>query len=125
MPSNKRRFILYQPISIGSLKKYGWEQILTFQLFLTHSFQVFVVGHDWGAMVAWHLCMIRPDLVKALVNLSVVFDGRHPIKQPIDSIKAVFGEDHYIIRFQVCKSMIFEANKSFYGLSLLIRHNLL
>ncbi|XP_078148851.1 epoxide hydrolase 2-like [Carex rostrata] len=62
--------------------------------------QVFVVGHDWGAMVAWHLCMIRPDLVKALVNLSVFFNGRHPIKQPIDSIKAVFGEDHYIIRFQ-------------------------
>jgi pimeloyl-ACP methyl ester carboxylesterase len=68
--------------------------------------QVFLVGHDWGAMVAWHLCMIRPDLVKALVNLSVVFQGQHPTRPPVDSIKAVFGEDHYIVRFQVCKSMI-------------------
>ncbi|XP_039115094.1 epoxide hydrolase A-like isoform X2 [Dioscorea cayenensis subsp. rotundata] len=23
--------------------------------------QVFVVGHDWGALVAWHLCLFRPD----------------------------------------------------------------
>ncbi|KAJ3693730.1 hypothetical protein LUZ60_009210 [Juncus effusus] len=62
--------------------------------------KVFVVGHDWGAIVAWHLCLIRPDLVKALVNLSVAFSPRHPMKKPVDSIRAVFGEDHYICRFQ-------------------------
>ncbi|VFQ65140.1 unnamed protein product [Cuscuta campestris] len=30
--------------------------------------KVFVVGHDWGAMIAWHLCQFRPDRVRALVN---------------------------------------------------------
>ncbi|KAF5182911.1 Epoxide hydrolase a [Thalictrum thalictroides] len=28
--------------------------------------QVFVVGHDWGAIIAWHFCLFRPDRVKAL-----------------------------------------------------------
>nr|CAD1828493.1 unnamed protein product [Ananas comosus var. bracteatus] len=62
--------------------------------------QVFVVGHDWGAAVAWSLCLLRPDLVKALVNLSVVFNARHPLRRPVDSIRAIFGDDHYICRFQ-------------------------
>jgi pimeloyl-ACP methyl ester carboxylesterase len=35
--------------------------------------QVFVVGHDWGAMIAWYLCLFRPDRVVALVNTSVAF----------------------------------------------------
>ncbi|MBA0633305.1 hypothetical protein Godav_001927, partial [Gossypium davidsonii] len=32
--------------------------------------KVFVVGHDWGAIIAWYLCLFRPDRVKALFNLS-------------------------------------------------------
>lgn len=62
--------------------------------------QVFVVGHDWGAVVAWWLCMLRPDRVRALVNLSVAFSPRHPARRPVDKIQAIFGEDHYICRFQ-------------------------
>ncbi|KAJ6852741.1 uncharacterized protein M6B38_253165 [Iris pallida] len=62
--------------------------------------KVFVVGHDWGAMVAWHLCMLRPDRVKALVNLSVVFSPRHPRRRPVDSLRALYGDGHYICRFQ-------------------------
>ncbi|WP_410813424.1 alpha/beta hydrolase [Micromonospora sp. 067-2] len=30
-----------------------------------------VVGHDWGAIVAWHLALMRPDLVRGVVGLSV------------------------------------------------------
>jgi pimeloyl-ACP methyl ester carboxylesterase len=30
-----------------------------------------VVGHDWGALVAWFLAMIHPDLVSKLVILNV------------------------------------------------------
>lgn len=30
-----------------------------------------VVGHDWGAMVAWNLAMIRPELVRKLVIINV------------------------------------------------------
>jgi len=62
--------------------------------------KVFVVGHDWGASVAWTLCMLMPDRVKALVNMSVVFSPRHPARKPVDSIRALYGDDHYICRFQ-------------------------
>ncbi|ONK63408.1 uncharacterized protein A4U43_C07F14830 [Asparagus officinalis] len=62
--------------------------------------KVFVVGHDWGATVAWNLCMLRPDRVKALVNMSVVFSPRHPKWKPVDSIRALLGDDHYICMFQ-------------------------
>ncbi|KAL5791856.1 hypothetical protein ACOSP7_000450 [Xanthoceras sorbifolium] len=62
--------------------------------------QVFLVGHDWGAMIAWYFCMFRPDRVKALVNMSVVFFPRNPAMKPVDGFRAMFGDDHYICRFQ-------------------------
>lgn len=33
--------------------------------------QVVVVGHDWGAPVAWHCALLRPDLFRAVVGMSV------------------------------------------------------
>ena len=63
--------------------------------------KVFVVGHDWGAVIAWHLCLLRPDRVKALVNLSVAFNPRNPHRKPIPSMRAVCGDDYYMCRFQV------------------------
>lgn len=65
--------------------------------------KVFLVGHDWGAAIAWNFCLIRPDLVKALVNLSVVFSPRNPVRKPIESMRKKFGNDYYICRFQVKK----------------------
>ncbi|KAL5701324.1 hypothetical protein ACHQM5_026671 [Ranunculus cassubicifolius] len=62
--------------------------------------QVFVVGHDWGAIIAWNLCLFRPDRVKALVNLSIPFQPRNPARIPVTALRALFGEDHYIVRFQ-------------------------
>ena len=32
-----------------------------------------LVGHDWGATVAWHTALLRPDRVRAVVALSVPF----------------------------------------------------
>ncbi|XP_042516083.1 epoxide hydrolase A-like [Macadamia integrifolia] len=62
--------------------------------------QVFVVGHDWGAWIAWYFCLFRPDRVKALVNLSVAFYPRNPLAKPLDQMRAALGEDYYICRFQ-------------------------
>lgn len=62
--------------------------------------QVFLVGHDWGALIAWQFCLFRPDRVKALVNLSVAFNPRNPKLKPLDGFKALFGDDFYICRFQ-------------------------
>jgi pimeloyl-ACP methyl ester carboxylesterase len=32
---------------------------------------VVVIGHDWGAPVAWHCALLRPDLFRAVVGMSV------------------------------------------------------
>ncbi|XP_010440228.1 PREDICTED: bifunctional epoxide hydrolase 2 isoform X2 [Camelina sativa] len=64
--------------------------------------KVFVVGHDWGAIIAWHLCLLRPDRVKALANLSVVFDPWNPKRKPISMFRSFYGDDYYICRLQEC-----------------------
>ncbi|GAV92586.1 Abhydrolase_6 domain-containing protein [Cephalotus follicularis] len=63
--------------------------------------QVFLVANDWGAMIAWYFCLLRPDRVKAFVCLSVPFRPRDPKMKPVESLKAFFGEDYYMCRFQV------------------------
>ncbi|KAL9260396.1 Epoxide hydrolase A-like protein [Drosera capensis] len=63
--------------------------------------KVFVVGHDWGAAVAWQLCLIRPDRVKALVNLSVAFSPRNRARRPMDALRFLYGDDYYMCRCQV------------------------
>ncbi|MBM3642907.1 MAG: alpha/beta hydrolase [Alphaproteobacteria bacterium] len=35
--------------------------------------QAIVVGHDWGAPVAWHAAMWRPDVFRAVCGMSVPF----------------------------------------------------
>ncbi|KAG2534062.1 hypothetical protein PVAP13_9NG021100 [Panicum virgatum] len=62
--------------------------------------QVFVVGHDWGAIVSWNLCLLRPDRVRALVNLSVAFMPRRPGVKPVEYFRSAYGDDYYICRFQ-------------------------
>jgi pimeloyl-ACP methyl ester carboxylesterase len=62
--------------------------------------KVFLVGHDWGAMIAWYFCQFNPDRITALVNLSVAFRPRDPSRKPIESLRAVFGDDYYMCRFQ-------------------------
>ncbi|XBH99304.1 hypothetical protein VPH35_128669 [Triticum aestivum] len=46
---------------------------------------ILVVTHEWGALIAWSLCLFRPDKVKALVALS---------------FRALYGDDYYVCRFQ-------------------------
>ncbi|XP_031375912.1 uncharacterized protein LOC116216024 [Punica granatum] len=62
--------------------------------------KVFLVGHDWGAAIAWYFCLFRPDRIKALVNMSVVFHPRNPNRKPVDGLRAILGDDYYICRFQ-------------------------
>ncbi|KAK9287566.1 hypothetical protein L1049_015987 [Liquidambar formosana] len=62
--------------------------------------EAFVVGHDWGAQVAWYLCLFRPNRVKALVNLGVPYQPRSPVSKPIPLLTKMFGEGLYISQFQ-------------------------
>ncbi|KAM7277284.1 hypothetical protein ACFE04_019150 [Oxalis oulophora] len=62
--------------------------------------QVLLVGHDWGANIAWYFCLLRPDRVKALVNMSVPYRPRNPKVKFVDGLRMLFGDDFYICRFQ-------------------------
>jgi len=48
--------------------------------------QAVIIGHDWGAPVAWHAAMFRPDVFTAVAGLSVPppFRGRG---RPLDSLR--------------------------------------
>jgi pimeloyl-ACP methyl ester carboxylesterase len=48
--------------------------------------QAVIVGHDWGAPVAWHAAMFRPDVFTAVAGLSVPppFRGR---ARPLDTLR--------------------------------------
>ncbi|KAK7363555.1 hypothetical protein VNO77_05701 [Canavalia gladiata] len=62
--------------------------------------KVFVVGHDWGALTAWSLSLYRPQRIRALLNLCVPFTPRNPNTKPLQTLKAIYGNDFYICRFQ-------------------------
>ncbi|KQK12347.1 hypothetical protein BRADI_1g03120v3 [Brachypodium distachyon] len=65
-----------------------------------HLPQVFVVGHDWGAIVSWNLCLLRPDRVRALVNLSVAFMPRQRSVKPVEYFRRAYGNEYYVCKFQ-------------------------
>ncbi|KAG6606954.1 hypothetical protein SDJN03_00296, partial [Cucurbita argyrosperma subsp. sororia] len=62
--------------------------------------KVLLVGHDWGAIIAWYLCLFRPDRIKAAVILSVQFFPRNPTTPFVEAFKSVLGDQFYMVRFQ-------------------------
>jgi pimeloyl-ACP methyl ester carboxylesterase len=42
--------------------------------------QAVIAGHDWGAPVAWHAALLRPDRFRAVIGLSVPFRPRGQIR---------------------------------------------
>jgi len=38
-----------------------------------------IVGHDWGAPVAWYAALLRPDRFRGVIGLSVPFISRAPV----------------------------------------------
>jgi pimeloyl-ACP methyl ester carboxylesterase len=39
-----------------------------------------IAGHDWGAPVAWHAALLRPDRFRAVIGLSVPYWPRNPVR---------------------------------------------
>ena len=59
-----------------------------------------VVGHDWGAPVAWHCALLYPERFPAVAALSVPYMGRGPMP-PLQMMRQVFANNFfYIIYFQ-------------------------
>ncbi|MEQ7156684.1 alpha/beta fold hydrolase [Brevundimonas aurifodinae] len=48
-----------------------------------------VVGHDWGAPVAWHCALMRPDVFTAVAGLSVPFQPRRASGPPTPAMAAI------------------------------------
>ncbi len=48
--------------------------------------QAVIIGHDWGAPVAWHAAMFRPDVFTAVAGLSVPPPSRGR-GRPLDSLR--------------------------------------
>jgi pimeloyl-ACP methyl ester carboxylesterase len=61
-----------------------------------------IVGHDWGAPVAWHCALLRPDIFHAVVLLSVPYLQRSwQDIRPTDAMKRMAGElEFYQLYFQ-------------------------
>jgi pimeloyl-ACP methyl ester carboxylesterase len=59
-----------------------------------------VVGHDWGAVIAWHCALLRADRFRAVAAMSIVYEGRPPAP-PIAMYRKRFeGRFFYILYFQ-------------------------
>ncbi len=86
-----------------------------------------IVGHDFGAMVAIHCALLRPDMFHAVALMSVPYTPRHwGSTSPVESMRNMAGENEFYITYfqepgRVEKEL--EANvresvlKTFYSLS--------
>jgi alpha/beta hydrolase fold len=57
-----------------------------------------IAGHDWGAPVAWHAALLRPDRFRAVIGLSVPFVPRgpdYPSKSFPDTDDTVFYQSYF------------------------------
>ena len=61
--------------------------------------EAIVVGHDWGAPVAWHTALLRPDVVRGVAGISVPPTLRAPAP-PLSLLRERFGDGFYQIYFQ-------------------------
>jgi pimeloyl-ACP methyl ester carboxylesterase len=61
--------------------------------------QAVVVGHDWGAPVAWHAALLRADRVRGVAGLSVPYRPRGN-RAPLTVLRELRGEGFYQIYFQ-------------------------
>lgn len=59
--------------------------------------QAVIVGHDWGAPVAWQTALLRPDRVRGVVGLSVVY---RPRRSTLAARRRLLGDGFYQVYFQ-------------------------
>lgn len=60
--------------------------------------QAILMGHDWGAIVAWNTVLLHPDRFSALIAMSVPFSGR-PSMSPLEFWKKRFGDRFFYILY--------------------------
>jgi pimeloyl-ACP methyl ester carboxylesterase len=58
-----------------------------------------IAGHDWGAPVAWHAALLRPDRFRAVIGLSVPFRPRGSVR-PSTAMPQTDDAVYYQLYFQ-------------------------
>jgi pimeloyl-ACP methyl ester carboxylesterase len=61
--------------------------------------QAIVVGHDWGATVAWSAALLRPDMFRAVAAMSVPYRQRGPVP-PLRALRAAGLHTYYYLYYQ-------------------------
>ncbi|MDE2080427.1 MAG: alpha/beta fold hydrolase [Burkholderiales bacterium] len=61
--------------------------------------QAVIVGHDWGAPVAWNAALLRPDVFRAVAGMSVPFAPPSPVEL-LAALRAQGIHDFYMQYFQ-------------------------
>jgi len=74
-----------------------------------------IVGHDWGANVAWNAALMRPDRFQAVIVLSIPYTPRGPAHgpqatiRPIEAMRRMVG-DHFFYQLYFQEPGIAEAD---------------
>jgi pimeloyl-ACP methyl ester carboxylesterase len=57
-----------------------------------------IIGHDWGAPIAWNSAMLRPQVFTAVAGLSVPFSVPSE-RRPLASMRLMGGEEEFYIEY--------------------------
>jgi pimeloyl-ACP methyl ester carboxylesterase len=57
-----------------------------------------VIGHDWGAPIAYHCALLRPDRFHAVVGMSVPYTGRSAAP-PLETFAKIFADSFFYIDY--------------------------
>jgi pimeloyl-ACP methyl ester carboxylesterase len=60
--------------------------------------QAVIVGHDWGAPIAWTSALLRPDVFTAVAGLSVPYSPPSE-PRPLAVFRAMGGEEEFYIEY--------------------------
>jgi pimeloyl-ACP methyl ester carboxylesterase len=60
-----------------------------------------IIGHDWGAPIAWNSALLRPDRFPAVAGLSVPFasPAAPSDPRPLTRMRAMAGDDEFYVEY--------------------------
>jgi pimeloyl-ACP methyl ester carboxylesterase len=83
-----------------------------------------IAGHDWGAPVAWHTALLRPDRFRGVIGLSVPFIPRgqvYPSRDLPEADDALFYQRYFqdpgVAEADLERDVRFNVRTSLYGAS--------
>lgn len=60
---------------------------------------VTIIGHDWGAPIAWNTALLRPDLLRGVAGLSVPYTPPSREQRPLARMRAMAGANEFYVEY--------------------------